>query len=428
MKKRKKAIIVILDGAGDRSCKVLKGKTPLEAAYTPNLDFFAENGKMGYMSILKENVAPESDVAVTAIMGYDPYKYFTGRGPLEAFGSGINIDEGDLALRVNFATAKDVNGKKKLVNRRVGRTLTTKEAEILANAINKKINLVFPNTSKKIRFIFKSTFQHRGILILKGGFSDNISNSDPAYSRIGHFGISIKSKGYVNPVKALDDDKISHVTADIINNFIEQSYGILKNHPINKEREKKGLLPANIILTRDAGSKLPNFPKKTGRWGAIVSMPLEKAIAKLAGMKILKFNYPPLKTSDIYKNLYDGLLTEIYHSKRYIKKEFDKYDYFYVHFKETDIPGHDGLPLEKKRMIEVIDKEFFSFIRGLKDIVLVITADHSTPCSLKAHSNDPVPLLIYGKGKDKIKKFTEKESRKGSIGKIYGKDILRNLL
>ena len=184
-----------------------------------------------------------------------------------------------------------------------------------------------------------------------------------------------------------------------------------------------GLLPANIILTRDAGTKLPELPKKKEEWGAIVSMPLEKAIAKLAGMRILKFGYPTLKTTDIYKNLYEGLSTEIFYSKRYIKKKFRRYNYFYVHFKETDIPGHDGLPHEKKKMIEMIDREFFSFI------ILIVTGDHSTPCSLKSHSDDPCPLLIYGfgKGNDKAKKFSEKESRKGSLGKVYGKDILNKL-
>ena len=120
-------------------------------------------------------------------------------------------------------------------------------------------------------------------------------------------------------------------------------------------------------------------------------------------------------------------MTEIFYSKRYIKKKFRRYNYFYVHFKETDIPGHDGLPHEKKNMIEMIDKEFFSFIRKLKDIILIVTGDHSTPCNLKAHSSDPVPVLINGNGRDKARRFNEKECKKGSLGKIYGKELLRML-
>lgn len=426
MAKGKKVIVVILDGVGDRPCRQLNGKTPLESAKTPNLDFFAENGKTGYMYSVKEKIAPESDVAITSILGYDPYKYFTGRGPLEAFGAGIKIDEGDLALRTNFATIKIVKGEKKLIDRRAGRTLTTREAEILTAAINKKIKLQTP-LLKSVHFIFKSTFQHRGVLILKGGFSDNISNTDPAYIKKGSFGIAAKISDKVGVSKALDDEEETQLSANLINYFVEQSYEILNNHPINKERVRKGLLPANIILTRDAGSKLPDFPKKKEEWGAIVSLPLEKALAKMSGMHILKFSYPALKTSNIYKNLYEGLATEIKYSIKYLKSKFKRYSHFYVHFKETDIPGHDGLPLEKKKMIEMIDRDFFSFVRKLKNIILVVTADHATPCSLKAHSDDSVPLLIYGKGKDKTKRLNEKECRKGSLGKIYGQNLLKSL-
>lgn len=427
MVKERKVIVVIMDGVGDRACKVLGGKTPLESAKTPNLDFFTEHGKCGYMYPVREKVAPESDVAITAILGYDPYKYFTGRGPLEAFGAGIKIDEGDLALRTNFASVKIVNGKKKLIDRRAGRTLTTREAGILANEINKKLKMLFPSIFKSIPFVFQPTFQHRGVLVLRGGFSDNISNTDPAYVKQGSFGVAAKVGNEILPAKALDDEEITHLTANLINYFVDQSFHILKMHPINQERQRKNLLPANIILTRDAGSKLPDFPKKKEEWGAIVALPLEKALAKLTGMHILKFKYPPLKSNDVYKNLYEGLATEIFYSKKYIKKKFRRYDYFYVHFKETDIPGHDGLPVEKKKMIEMIDKNFFSFVRGLKNVVLVVTADHATPCSLKAHSDDCVPVLVYGKGRDNIKRLNEKECRKGSMGKIYGKDLLKNL-
>jgi len=118
------------------------------------------------------------------------------------------------------------------------------------------------------------------------------------------------------------------------------------------------------------------------------------------------------------------LWKEIEVAKKYLSKKFKRYDCFYIHFKETDAAGHDGLPNEKRKMIEVIDKEFFSFIRRLKNILLVATADHSTPCSRRAHSADPVPLLIYGKGKDGAKKFGEKACRQGSLGKIYGKNLL----
>lgn len=420
-----KKILVILDGVGDLPCPELNGKTPLEAAHTPNLDFFATHGKCGYMYPIKERVAPESDAAIIAILGYDPYKYLTGRGPLEAYGAGIKIKTGDLALRTNFATVKEIKGNKEIIDRRAGRSLSTDEARILAKAINKRVKLQFP-------FIFKATTEHRGVLVIRGGFSSNITNTDPAYIGGGPFGIAkprkARAKFKVQTSKPLDDDEVTSLSSNLINSFVEQSYSVLKKHPVNEYRIKKHLLPANIILTRDAGTELPNFPKKLRGWGAIVALPLEKALAKLCGIKVLKFRYPDV-TGNAYKDLYKMLRKEVGVAKRYIKRKFKRYDCFYIHIKETDVPGHDGLPGEKKKMIEILDKEFFSFIRSLteKKILLIVTADHSTPCSVRAHSADPVPLLVYGKGKDSVKAFNEKACRRGSLGKIYGKNLLKSL-
>lgn len=409
-----KTVLIILDGIADLPCKELKGKTPLEVAKTPNLDFLAKNGKTGYMYPVKESIAPESDVAVTSILGYDPYKYFIGRGQLEAFGAGIKTSPGDLALRTNFATVKD----NIVVERRAGRTLATREAQILAKTINKKVKLRYP-------FIFKPTIQHRGVLVIRGGFSDNISNIDPAYERYGSFGVAHKTSNKLKVCKPMDDEETTRLSANLVNIFFEQSKKILKDHPVNKKRKQEKLLPANAILLRGAGTSLPYLPKKQRRWAAIVAMPLEMGLTKLAGMNILSFKYPKMKTKNVYENLYYGLAIRVRIVRKYLKKYFNKYDAFYIHFKETDVPGHDGLPLEKKKMLEFLDKGIFSFIKDLKDTLIVVTADHSTPCKLKAHSADPVPLLIYGKGKDKVEKFSEKACMKGSIGKIYGKNLLK---
>lgn len=407
-----KKIIVVLDGAADLPSPLLEGKTPLAAAYKPNLDFFASEGKNGYMFSIKENVAPESDAAIMSLLGYDPYKYFTGRGPLETYGFGIKLSLGDLALRCNFATARE----KEIVDRRAGRTLTTKEARILEKTINKKIKMPFP-------FVFRSTLEHRGILVFRGGFSDNITNTDPAYEKTAAFGVAKKSNLFEFS-KPIDEEEITETSANLVNSFIEQSRKILQEHPINIEREKKGLLPANIILTRDAGIKLPELPKKREKWLAILALPMEKAIAKLAGMDIAEFDYPKIKSTDVYKHVYDCLNTEIKYSKKFLKKKLKKYDCFYIHLKQFDVAGHDGLAEEKKKMLEIVDREFFSFLRTLKDVLIVVTCDHSTPCILKMHSSDFVPLLIYGKEKDSVQCFSEKECVKGSMGKIYGKEML----
>lgn len=409
-----KTILVILDGASDLPSRRLNSLTPLEAAHTPNLDFLAKNGRTGLIYPVNPTVAPESDVAVTALLGYDPYKYFTGRGPLEAVGAGIELKEKFLALRANFAT---VDNENTIIERRAGRTLTTLEARELEKAINEKVCLPY-------KFIFKSTVEHRGVLVIYGNFSDKISNVDPAYKRVGAFGIAHDMENlFVQRCMPLNDS--AKKTAVIINEFVENAQEVLSNHPINIKRKSQGLLPANIVLLRDAGNQLPKFPKKKG-WAAVASFPLEKGIAKLAGIIIHPIEVPPITSKNVYKHLYESLNLTIKESLKFLKNNFKKYNFFYIHLKETDIPGHDGLPFEKKKMLELIDKEFFSKLRNFK-VQIAITCDHTTPCNRKRHTYHPVPLLIYGKGKDSVQRFTEHECRFGSIGRIKGKDLVKLL-
>jgi 2,3-bisphosphoglycerate-independent phosphoglycerate mutase len=406
-----KNIFVILDGAAGLPNEIGK-KSALDAAKTPNLDYFAKEGKCGLVRTVGKGIAPESDVAVVALLGYDPYKYFTGRGPLEAYGAEIKLGKNFVAFRTNFAT---IYGNS-IADRRVGRELTTREAKILEKTINKKVKL-------PCKFVYKSTIGHRGVLVLYGKLKSDISNVDPAYKIEGKFGVAKnKNKMEIQKVKALK--KGSEKTADIVNSFVEQSIDVLSNHKLNQTRKLKGLLPANALLLRDAGEKLPKFPQKK-KWGAIVAMPLEIGIAKLAGMDILKFKYPECRTNNVYKFLFKGLKETIKYSNLYIKKYWNKYDNFYVHFKECDIPGHDGLPEEKAKMIELIDKKFFSKLRKMKDFRLIVTSDHATPCKLKSHSDDPVALLFYGNGKDKMTEFSEKSCQKGSLKTRLGKDIMK---
>lgn len=411
-----KTIFVILDGAAGLPDEFGK-KTVLEVANIPNLNCFAEHGRCGLVYTVGKKIAPESDVAVTALLGYDPHKYFTGRGPLEAYGAGINLENKFVAFRTNFATLDD---RDYLINRRAGRTVTTKEAKLLEKSINQKVKL-------PCKFKYKSTIGHRGVLVLYGNFSAEVSNLDPAYKKVSTYGVAKDvKKAKLKPIKALE--KKAEKTALILNEFVRQSKIVLKNDNVNKKRIKKGLLASNIILIRDAGNKLPKFPKKK-KWAAVASMPLEIGLAKLAGMDVLKFTYPEMKVKDIYTHLYLGLKTTIKYSWLNLKKYWNKYDHFYIHFKEMDIPGHDGLPEEKKKMIEMTDKLFFKKLKNLKkDFKLVVVSDHSTPCNLKRHSDDPVALLVYdGKNKDSVKKFNEKACKKGELGILLGKDLMKKL-
>lgn len=406
-----KGILVILDGVGDLPSKQLDGKTVLEVAEMVNLDFLATRGEMGFMYPVKPGFVPESDEAIVSIFGNDLIS--STRGQLEASGADIKLTRGDLALRVNFAS---VDNKKNIVDRRAGRTLTTMEAEILAKALN-KINL-------PCKFIFKPTIQHRAVLVFSGGFSDNILGNDATY-------IQGKSQEVtkIGACKPLDDDENSQYTSNILNEFIEKAYELLNKHPVNQERKRRGLLPANFLLVRGAGIEIPKL-KQYKKWISIAYMPLEIGFSKLCGMQVFSFEYPKLKELDAYKNLYDGLEKACKFSIKTLKKNYKKADYAYIHLKETDTPGHDNKPLEKKEMLEYIDKTLFKFLRKFappKKIKVVVTADHSTPCKLKDHSADPVPVLLYNDSIPKAKKFCEKEARKGVLGRMEGKEFIKKV-
>ena len=405
-----KGILVILDGIGGLPCKQIGEKTPLDVADMPNLDFLSARGKLGYMYPVKPGFVPESDEAIVSIFGNKLIS--STRGQLEARGTNIKLTRGDLALRVNFATVDSKN----ILDRRAGRTLTTEEAQILAKALN-KIKL-------PCKFIFEPTIQHRAVLVFRGGLSDNISGNDSTY-------ISGKSKNEnkIGFCKPLDDDENSQYTSNVVNEFIEKAYEILDKHPVNKERKRKGLLPANYLLVRGAGIEVPKL-KLYKKWISANYMPLEIGFSKVSGMKNFSFDYPKLKNLDAYKNLYDGLEKACKVTIKILKKHCQDSDYAYIHFKETDLPGHDNKPLEKKLMLELIDKTFFRFLRKFvtkNKIKVVVTADHSTPCKLKAHSADPVPVLFYNDSVPKEKKFCEKQARTGSLGRIMGNELLKKV-
>jgi 2,3-bisphosphoglycerate-independent phosphoglycerate mutase len=408
-----KGILVIVDGMGDLPNKQLKEKTPLESANMPNATFLASRGELGYMYSVKPGFVPESDEAIVSIFGNELIS--STRGQLEARATNIKLVRGDLAWRANFATIDSYKAGN-VLDRRAGRNLQTWEAEALAKALS---NLKLP-----VPVIFKATLGHRGTLVFKGGFSDNLSGNDLVYTN-GKLNCCDK----ITLVKPLDEEENTQYSANIVNEFLEKAFEVLDKHPVNEARRKKGLLPANFLLIRGAGVEAPKL-KYYKRWMSVGYMPLEKGFAKVCGMTNFAFEYPKLKEVDSYKNLWEGLKKACSFSAKVIKRNYKKFDYAYVHLKETDLPGHDNKPFEKKEMLEYIDKTFFNFLRKFappNKIKVVITADHSTPCKLKAHSADPVPVLFYNNSIPKEKKFNEFEARKGTLGKIEGKELLRRV-
>lgn len=436
-----KGILVILDGLGDLGARQFYNKTPLCEAEMPNLNFLANRGLMGYMYPVRPGFVPESDEAIVSIFGNDLID--SSRGQLEARGADIKLTRGDLALRVNFATIDSLKSGK-IIDRRAGRTLTTAEAEILAKALN-KIKL-------PCKFEFKSTIQHRAVLVLRGGFSDNITGNDYTYSK-GEASAADK----LGVFKPLDEDENSQYTVNVLKEFVDKAYEVLNIHPVNQQRRKKGLMPANFLLMRGAGIEVPKL-KFYKKWMSVSYMPLEKGFAKTCGMQNFSFEYPRLKKLDVYSNLWEGLKKACSFSEKTIKKNYKNFDYAYIHLKETDLPGHDNKPLEKKEMLEYIDKTLFKFLAGFappNKVKVVVTGDHSTPCRLKAHSADPVPVLFYNRSiprtgilrripffskKEEIPemtpeteealkgvKFCESSARKGKLGSLTGKELFKKV-
>ncbi len=413
-----KGIFVILDGVADEPCSIFNGKTPLEFASTPNLDYFASLGNVDYCYPIAEGVAPQSSSGIVSLFGGDFRD--VSRGTLEAVGAGISFKDGDLVLRCNFATIDNLHNRK-LIDRRVGRTLTTAEARELAKAINEKVRLPFP-------FELIPTIGHRAVVVFQGNFSANISNVDPAYD----LGLSVVNASEKVPFsEPYDDSSSAKLAANLVNTFVQKSYVVLANHPINARREKKGFFSANFLLCRDPGNKVFEMKKLPGKWLGFGYMPLEIGVAKIFGMEVSSFDYPEMKSIDSYEHLKKGLELAVGYATDMLKTNFSRYDYFYIHFKETDIPGHDNKPREKVKLIECIDKEFFGFLRLFFEehhARLLVTAEHTTSCRVKSHTANPVPVLFFDSShlKNYDGRFTEIDGLKGR--RFEGRALLKKTL
>lgn len=418
----KKILYVVLDGLGDRPIPDLGNKTPLEAAETPGLDSLAAKGVCGIVYPVGKGISPESDIAVISILGYDPHKYYTGRGPLEAHAVEVEVKDGDLAHRANFAT---VNEKMEILDRRAGRNLTTEEATALSREINSNVKL----TTHPATFVFKNTIEHRAVLVIRSKerpLSGQVGNTDPAYGREGMLGVALrtydKKVQKCVPLEDATDPEGARIAADLTNEFTEKSHKVLNESAVNKKRIAKGSLPANMILNRDAGDGLPKFPSMQERYGmkfgCVVEMPVERGIALLTGMQPIEI---PV-SSESLEARYTTVVFEVL-------KNLPKFDGIYVHIKGPDVPGHDGDYRLKKEIIEKIDRFFIKpLVAGIdsRQTVIIVTADHSTPCLMKVHSDDPVPILVSGGPiqAGSVKEFSEKACPKGELGEMVGQDIM----
>ena len=408
-------VYVLLDGVGDLPHPNLVGKTPLDAASTPNLDRLAKNGMMGQVITVGKGIAPESDIAVFNMLGYK-FKHddYAGRGVVEAIGIGIDFKDGDLALRGNFATLND-DGV--IIDRRAGRKIEKQDTETVSNEIEEKIKFSDENATA----IITPTIGHRLVIRIRSNcaLSSNISNTDPAYVRVAGMGIAKAVTDFLKIEKCLPLDEESHtkLASKLVNELTEQSLDIMKKSKVNERRKENGKKLLNGILLRDAGNIYPKVTPindlHSMKFSCIVDMPVEIGISEILKMKT-----------------YDaGGLTDYEEKAKVAAKAMDEQNAVYVHLKGPDEFGHDGDAQGKMENIEEIDKRFFGTLLDNIDsskVAVIVSADHSTPCINKGHSADPVPLLISGDmvTNDDTQRFTEIEAKKGRIGLIDGAQVI----
>ena len=394
-----KVLFLIFDGLGDRPIEEFGFKTPLEAAHTPNLDQLAKNSICGLSNALGRGVRPGSDVSHLAIFGYPMEKYYTGRGPIEVAGLGIKLQEGDVAFRGNFGTVDD---DWNILDRRAGRIRVVDE---FAAAIDGM-------TIDGVQIIVKPGTAHRAGVVFRGkGLSANITDADPH-----------EEGKPILEVKPKDNTPEAAFTAQVINKFMRKSFEILDALETNKKRSADGQFPANFLLLRGAGMypTMPTFEEKYGlKACCIAGGGLYKGIGAFLGMDLVEVEGATALPDSNIRNKFVAA-----------KAALEKYDFVFTHIKATDSLAEDGNAEGKKAFIEKCDIAAEELLNLPDNVLLVVTADHSTACELKAHSAEPVPVMFCSNHVrvDDVAEFNERAFVKGGVGRIVGADIMPEVM
>ncbi len=378
-----KILLVVLDGLGGLPHPEHGMKSELEVAHKPNLDDLARRAATGMTIPVDYGVTPGSGPAHLALFGYDPLEHIIGRGVLEALGIGFHMGKNDVAARGNFATLRDGV----VVDRRAGRIPTTESSKIVSK-LAEKIKKI-----EDVEVILRPGKEHRFVVIFRGpGLDDKVSDTDP--EKVG-----------VPPLKAhpTAETEGAKKLARIVNEFVRQALEIISDEP-----------KANGILLRGF-AKVPDitpFPEKFQlKSVAIAAYPMYKGLTRLVGMD----------TPDVGETFEDEI--------KALENLWNDYEFFYLHFKDTDKAGEDGDFKKKVDRIEYFDK-FVPTILSLKPDVLVITGDHSTPSLIGGHSWHPNPTILYSRfsGLDDVDVFTEKACSRGYLGIFFAKHLMKLVL
>jgi 2,3-bisphosphoglycerate-independent phosphoglycerate mutase len=344
-----------------------------------------------------------------ALLSYDPLVHYTGRGPLEGMGLGFDqLGRYSVSFVMNFA---NYNAEQQLLERRTSRDLSNDELQLLAEDVRKHVRL---DDLGDLRYELHAHGRHRGILCLASDtipLSGNVSNTDPGFVKKGAFGIPVTHENRPRECTPLDSEEPTRRTAGFINTFLDRSARVLERNPVNIARRKDGRLPANLLLLRDGGERPKPLQPFHDRFGRTLSfhgqIPAEKGLAELLGGRFA------------YARCGDRENVREYLATTANRLASDEADVVAIHLKCGDEPGHDGDEQAKVAAIEDVDACFFGALCeriGPHDTI-VATCDHATPCELRLHSADPVPVLVSGGGieGDGTQRFTERESREGGL-------------
>ena len=382
-----KILLVVLDGLGD--IPSFDGKTPLEAAKTPNLDKLSKESALGMHIPVLPGITPGSGPGHLALFGYDPIKYEIGRGILEALGVGLEVTENDICIRANYAKVEEKDGKLIVLDRRAGR-LSTEENKKLTEKISNEIKEI-----NGVKIFIKSGIEYRLAILLR--FDEKVNDdmcdiieTDPQN----------EGKEVISPEPLSEKAKI---VSEVLKEFLSRVREIIKN--------EKG----NYLLLRGYSTPpvIPNFSEIYKLKSlSITTYPMYKGLTKLIG----------IETTEV-----DGF--SIKDEIDVLKENYKIFDFIYLHIKKTDSYGEDGDFINKLKVIEEFDSYLLEIL-SLNFDVLCITGDHSTPTVMKSHSFHPVPLLIHSPFvlKGLSERFTEKECLRGELGIIKGEDIMSLLL
>jgi len=382
-----KYIVLVGDGMADYPLKEMEGRTPLEVAQTPNMDFIARNGRLGRIKTIPDKMSPASDVANISILGYNPQEFYTGRGPLEAANLGIDLEDEDVAFRCNLITVSGDN----LIDYSAGH-ISSKEAAILIKFIDQNLG------TNRIKFYSGLSYRH--LMIAKRGIEEHLQDLEcrPPHDILGQNISRHLPKGD---------------SADILINLMQDSRKMLENHEINLVRIDLKENPANMIWLWGQGKKpcMPKFQEKYGLAGSVISaVDLIKGLGRILGLEVIKV----AGATGYYDTNYEG-------KAKAALKSLEEKDFVFVHVEAPDEAGHNGDLREKITAIERFDQLVVgTILKGLKrkkNFRILVLPDHATPISLKTHTADVVCFGIFGKditGRGFLN-YSEKEAEKSDL-------------